>query len=798
MRRRCVAGSSVSWCAPTAAFSRGTARAWSWGLALVLVAFAAVGARADGRPGDFSGDGAVTLDDLPGFAQAWETARGGGEVDPRGDMDGNQVLDHLDARLLLEAILNPNPGMSTAERLAAMDAVRDEFQTVVDAPFETFRDTMQAFLQSRPEFTEVRVINNSVCGRFTDGQWLALDWTPAPDPNWSAPVAPAGVLPRPAGAGTASARAMAAPAAGGGPPAGVSPAQAVGNTAIPPPGPVPLYNAMGNAYSDLAGWLYNCFKSRGYTNEYPPFDHVATVSDLMSLSALKPMAVLYYSAHGGSAPDWASGVTTGHVSTATKVTAETEEEYAGELWLGNLIRVEAGFDKGPGDKTQVAELYAITSGFVITYWTFAQNSLVDISACYSNAADFGAACVGKGASVYAGWSNSVGDGVAADFDEFFFGRLLGMNAAEPKYDPPVRPFAWPEVYAEAQRRKLTVDASNGATLTMTGSAGSSLGPLAPVIDNAAIVERAPDQSDLILNGKFGVDPGAEKRQVFVGAGSDTLEVTSWQPEQVKCDLPVTGAKSSGDIQVVVHGVYSNVIPISEWQGTVTWTLKSYGTCQQKITVDFRIRGDVHPYREKLSEDKPTQPTDRYLQCTGKKGAGSYECKGQYALGNYKEVWSGSGSFDVGNPVNVNDWGSAWFTVDSIAKKVKFVFMGTSTYMPGGHGCTYDITEGVYHHIDHQNVWIGDEGFDGADDRGMPCMLLDLDDSYGFAAGKRTGHREGGQVGGDITIEWTDFKCTHPPTSPTHQAAAPFLRGGRLRATASSLAGLLPRLLGRLG
>jgi hypothetical protein len=96
-----------------------------------------------------------------------------------------------------------------------------------------------------------------------------------------------------------------------------------------------------------------------------------------------------------------------------------------------------------------------------------------------------------------------------------------------------------------------------------------------------------------LYGYFGADQGT----VTVGGGD--CPVKSWAEDQITCTID---AGATGDVQVKVRGLKSNLRPLTQWTLPLkyTWNLTG-GVFNYTGTADIRYRLDVAGYRKKPGE-----------------------------------------------------------------------------------------------------------------------------------------------------------------------------------------------------
>lgn len=288
-------------------------------------------------------------------------------------------------------------------------------------------------------------------------------------------------------------------------------------------------------------------------------------------------------------------------STIVDTNLERIPEYADDLSQNRLVYFTAhngetisilGFQVADWDTR-----YGITRYFIDQYWSFAQNAVVMINACFSSRnAEFIFSTLRKGAGVYLGWSDLIDVPTVNASLRYLVDRMVGANSDRPE-SPFQRPFPYDLVLADMKTKGLDTNATTGAKLEATPASQSGAPPiLAPSIRSLVVDEYG---GQLKLIGAFGSSPGK------VTVGNHELSGCSFSPDTVTCTLPQSGAGSSGDVQVVTRGVKSNLRQLSEWTLSVHygWTTPLFPTTGPTIdgSGTVRYRGDVSGYRDKPAE-----------------------------------------------------------------------------------------------------------------------------------------------------------------------------------------------------
>jgi hypothetical protein len=191
----------------------------------------------------------------------------------------------------------------------------------------------------------------------------------------------------------------------------------------------------------------------------------------------------------------------------------------------------------------------------------------------------------------------------------------------------------------------------------------------------------------------------------------------WTPQQIICVLPRSGPGSSGETRVVVRDHSSNIVPLTEWEGRMDYTLTGHGSLKEDYGMPLRFRLDAHLFRNTPGETPhgPSEAVENSVGLTrlsyaGTQLRGTYRGQGSGSLYNdcFTLTWSGTAPlknshFDF-SPTFVPYYG-AWGTIDPVTKKIVLRFIGASTYditiaqcnapsmyTPGVGSATYSYTD----------------------------------------------------------------------------------------------------------
>jgi len=507
-----------------------------------------------------------------------------------------------------------------------------------------------AFMATQPGYleTQLNVAGLTATGVFTDGRlhMVSLDFTPEVAPV--TPAVRAAPAPRPAASELAAAPRTAAPTA-------VANAAGATGAELPDSAHARVLHAfpLGVVTEPAIQRATDYLASRGWL--------LQSVADPASVERLRGVwgdGFFFFNTHGGwtnvanAANEPGGKIYMLHVSTprdpaleraVAPPAHEPDDSYKTDLDLRRLVysTVPTGrtlLDRNNQWVPEVETHYGITHHFVTRYWSFARNAVVMIGACNSASdANFVAAIVRKNVGAYVGWNGFLS---AAGIDAtlpYFVDRMIGANQTSPE-TPAQRPFRADLVMDDMAAKGIDTDAVTGAKLVALSYA--PLPPaLAPSIRSLVVDEFG---GQLTLRGGFGTKAG----KVTIDGAERAIR--AWAADQIVVDLPLTGPGSSGDVQVEVGGIKSNLRQLSEWPMRLHygWTpplAAGYGvpgTMVQGTSV-MRWRGDIAGYRTQpggpltFPERGMIATADSALRLTGSGQGGAGSCLG---------IASGSGAF----------------------------------------------------------------------------------------------------------------------------------------------------------
>ena len=396
--------------------------------------------------------------------------------------------------------------------------------------------------------------------------------------------------------------------------------------------------------------------------------------------------------------------------TTTEVTEDNLKLYDDDLKIENqrLIQVvmpsrEITVQIGTQKIHLQPHYYAITENFVRDYITFGNNGFVFMDCCCSQnkgSQGFVEAFTNKQAT-YLGWVNPLNPFIADLRALFFYDRLLGLNnkyltgPSFPKEDPPQRSFGYQEIIDYMSYLNSTIDglkwdqgmgrkytpADNilydppkpGAEFpvaklkfsTPKGYLRSSKGfqMLVPGI-NSLWVDEVKEL--LEINGLFGSDERDKTRVIISEEENDgenatepegvECEIVTWDHDnekgpdfdQIKCKIKRDDEGSAGYVRVEIDGRKSNVVPLTMWKGTFTYTEKSLGSLEVTATSDVKFRGCIQEFRVRPGQ-KTLHGTGPMTQQVYQDLKGQWQAKGVYTEEDRTITWSGNGDIKPNPP-----------------------------------------------------------------------------------------------------------------------------------------------------
>lgn len=519
-----------------------------------------------------------------------------------------------------------------------------------------------------------------------------------------------------------------------------------------------LMRSMGTAFVNSLDVIKPWLADAGYVVETP----AATIDNLM---AVKDDAIFYLHGHGGAGVSRVGDVDYG-LWTADLVTPANDLKYDAMLADGSLFEMTALQNEDPVTHADIIQThYAITAQFVTDHMSFGANSFVLIHGCKGNDAAFKAACLAKGAGLYAAWTNVVMSDDSARATQFCVDRMLGANQYNPRETPPQRPFDYASVAADLKRLHWDTSLSDFGTAKFVFTPGTGdVGLLDPSIRFLTVDEiGSGGKAKLTLDGMFGADPGVANRQVTVAG--QALKVTTWGPTQIACELPASGPGASGDTVVEVRKHKSNKVPLTEWVAKLHYTFEyNKGSLMDTLDLQYHIRADVHAARD-VPHVRPLPPVVPFV-CS-RASTGTSVASGSYTdTQGHLTTYSGSGSFGFSDNfaslfAMTSPGMLAFGSVDAAQKTMRIYLWAT--------GSGKIITEHGYSAASPIGL-IGLQAFDGIGGGvyppqniilPFPYVDLTLNNKLGIMAG--TGKGVGVDASGHrMKVTWTGSAATDPP------------------------------------
>ncbi len=694
------------------------------------------------------------------------------------NISGTGTIDLTDLAMLIGYLTIPNVtlGLCPADtglmdpvaRMAAVDAVEGHMDSLMYLPVAQFNQRVLTFMQGRPEFDTVGMdpSGNNVFARFTDGVMFmvgasfgelddslpgeTLPFMPIPE---APPLSREEIDRRFGNPATADVAAF---------------------EDLPGSARYRVIQTVGTAFQS-AGATTNRLRNWLSANGYVSAGSGSTVEQFRTIGG---EGVIFYVGHGGAGiqPDgnldygiWSSSLAgVGNLNT-----------YASDLRNGRLCLLAAAKDTNAIGNPVNETHYGITSRFITHYWgNFAPNAMVVITACASDSvSSFRNAIQAKGGPAYFGWDATLDCKGGCYAAEFLFDRFLGANKAFPRENPKQRPFDVSKVFADLQSRNFHVqpggDGVNTFSSRMRYHPGSSnFGLLAPSIQ---FLDLYAATDTLTINGIFGEDPGPNGKVTVNGA---ELTIASWTPTVIKCQLPLRGPGSMGPVIVQTKGTdgadfrKSNIVNISQWEGTVTQTREEDGTLKLTNNYNIRIRADIHSHRDEPGEVpfKPITPFFFEKDATADwlvGGEGQWvDVPGEIT---YDYSWAGGGDlpiYDSSNP-GLMRFFQYLGSVDAAQKHATLVI--NALIYEG-----WEITEVATHMsgtdvITYPGAWATTMDLELYDDvENFYYYTVDMDEDFNITAGSRSAQNMlrisdyGPVIPARLKIEWPQINVQYPP------------------------------------
>jgi hypothetical protein len=421
-------------------------------------------------------------------------------------------------------------------------------------------------------------------------------------------------------------------------------------------------NAIGTCHINPLPGIRALLTAGHYANANPG---APTVANLKNVNG---DGIFYINSHGGAGFDKQQNAYYA-IWTLDPINIATLGNYKAMVNRRELVGMLEYSNDAQGNCACVMH-YGFTSTFVTAYMSFAKNSLVIVDACHSASGPAGAlqqAFKSKGASVYVGWSKSVGAGHAYAAMKYLLDRILGLNLISPE-DPEQRAFNIYDVRDDmAAHTSLLIDPQNGSTLTVVQLV-DDFGLLTPSIQFLSPDDNGV-QSRLIIAGIFGTDPGEGNRSVTI---NDTpLDNVSWYPTEIQCDIPESGSNASGTVVVTVGtgatARKSNPVNLTEWIGELTYDRDDPNDMAAQMKVRVRILADIHSFRD-FPGEPPFETTvlfgparDTRVSMTT---SGAYE----EVLGNCTDRWTFGQGGEIGTPFGGGGIDGSWTYLGSVDTK----------------------------------------------------------------------------------------------------------------------------------
>ncbi|MEM7437323.1 MAG: hypothetical protein AAF436_19385 [Myxococcota bacterium] len=371
------------------------------------------------------------------------------------------------------------------------------------------------------------------------------------------------------------------------------------------------------------------------------YQRVSSGAGLSAMRNYTDLAVLHLDTHSASflkfVPDGNGGFAATEYSfglqTSTQVGQDTLGNFKDELIAQELLISYAM------DEDYAIAKFAVSELFIEKAWSF-DRGVVMLHSCFTGGAPFSpyaeSRCFGTcpadapdvldprvlrqamfdvGAELIVSFDTYTNTGLARPSILHVFDRLLGANEYA-KEDPEQRPFDSDQVLVDLQQRGLDSfempERDDGAPSTVNvvffEEAGVDM-VLAPSIERMDIVDDSAEMNGgvLTLTGLFGPTRG----KVMLDGVEAMVE--GWADQEITARVPF---ESPGAGQVTVEfpdGVESNEVPLTEWRGTVTFSLSdTTSSLRSEVELDLRFRADVHRFRAAIAEMPRNRVVETYV------------------------------------------------------------------------------------------------------------------------------------------------------------------------------------------
>ncbi len=694
------------------------------------------------------------------------------------NISGTGTIDLTDLAMLIGYLTIPNvtlqpcPAdtglMDPTTRMAAVTAVENQLNTLNGLPVATRNQQIMTYMQGRPEFDTVGISpsGNNVFALFNDGVMFIvgasfgeLDDSLPGETLPSIPIPEAPPLSReeidrrygnPATADVAAYEDLPGSAR-------YRVIQTVGSA----------FQSAGPTTNRLRNWL----SANGYVNA----GSGATIEQLRTVGG---EGVIFYVGHGGDGL-LRTNVHDYGIWSSTVATAANAPNYADDLRNNRLCLLVATKDTNAAGLAVAEAHYGITSRFISHYWgNLAPNGMVIITACASDSVPaFRNAIQAKGGAAYFGWDATLDCKGGCYAAEFLFDRFLGANKAFPRENPKQRPFDVAKVFADLQSRNFHIqpggDDINTFSSRMRYHPGSSnFGLLAPSIQ---FLDLYAATDTLTINGIFGEDPGPNGQVTVDGT---PLTIASWTPTVIKCQLPLRGPGSMGPVIVQSKGTdgsdfrKSNIVNISQWEGTFTQTREEDGTLKLTNNYNIRIRADIHSHRDEPGETpfKPITPFFFEKDATADwavGGAGQWvDVPGEIT---YDYTWTGGGDLPIYDSTNPGLMRFFQY-LGSVDANQKHATLVINALIYEGwditETATYDGGSDVIHYPGAWATTMDIELFDDVEN--FYYYTVAMDNDFNITAGSRSAQNMlrisdyGPIIPARLKIEWPQINVQYPP------------------------------------